>query len=418
MITDVAWREIDSPVNTVDSKSLFNLPLGRDGKSAAYFCGHSLGPAPKAAAGFVAQELLRWAELGVNGHFVGAVPWVDVTAPLIAPLAQLAGAQPDEVVVMNALTVNLHLLLTSFLQPRGRRNRVLISKSAFPSDRLAIVSQLRLRGLDPAACLLEVDAAPIRGRTLADAVVETIDQEGERLALAWVEAVDFCSGEVVDIERVAQAAHRVGALAGFDLAHAIGNIPLALDRAEADFAVWCSYKYLNAGPGAIGGCYVNRRFHGDDSLPRLSGWWGLDPASRFRFDPSRLCSAKSAAAWQLSNPPVLEAAVLRASMEIFARHSMIDLRARSLELTAAARSAIDSIGAKHLQVITPAEASRRASQLSLRIPGRASELVNALQGHDVVCDARGEDILRLSLAPLYNNEDDIAEMVKALEAVL
>ena len=398
------------------TRALFSLPTAANGNTAAYLCGHSLGPAPLAASALVMGELARWSALGVRGHFEGPLPWVEVTAPLLAPLARLIGTGSDSVAVMNGLSVNLHLMLISFLQPRGERRCVLISRSSFPSDRLALVSQLRLHGLDPQACLLEAGPDAAAGLSQTDALVAAIEQAGQRLALVWVEAVDYCSGEVVDVARVCAAARRVGARVGFDLAHAIGNIPLALDAADADFAVWCSYKYLNGGPGAIGGCYVNRRFHGDDTLPRLAGWWGVDPAQRFRFEHGSPAAA-NASAWQLSNPPVLEAAALRAALALFDRCSLQSLRARSLALAAHARAALQSLG-RRIEILTPAAPARHASQISLALPGRAHAIEQALLSHDVVCDARGPDILRFSLAALYNNEDDVAALLRALELSL
>jgi len=398
----------------------FCRPLAADGRPLSYLCGHSLGLAPRAAAERVAHEMHRWATLGVRGHFEAAdrgdTPWALASEPLRAPLARLVGASVGEVVAMNSLSVNLHLLLLSFFRPQGARSRVLLGRNAFPSDRLALESQCRLHGLDPAVCLVEAQAT--EGVSMTDAVLRELHRHGERVALVWLDAVDYTTGEVVDIGRVARAAQAAGARVGFDLAHAIGNLPLALSEDGVDFAVWCGYKYLNGGPGGLGGAYVHRRFHDDSQLQRLEGWWGQAASSRFAWGQQPREREAGAGAWQLSNPPVLAAAALAASLELFDRFPASTWRARSLALTALARDSIEALDRPPLRILTPSEPARRGAQLSLALPGQAVAMEHALLRHGVVCDARGADILRVSFCPLYNDADDVRALAQALEQLL
>ncbi|MEZ5458982.1 MAG: kynureninase [Steroidobacteraceae bacterium] len=397
----------------------FELPRGGDGEPLVYLCGHSLGLMPRAARGLVAGELDDWARLAVEGHHRARRPWIDYADRAREGLAALTGADLHEVVAMNSLTVNLHLMLASFYAPRGQRRRILIEAGAFSSDRHAIAAQIAWHGLDPASELVELVPAPGESTLGTDAIEAAIEQQGERLALVLWPGVQYRTGEAFDCQRVAAAAHRVGAFAGFDHAHAIGNLPLDLHGDAADFAVWCSYKYLNAGPGAIGGAYVAARHAADPARLRLAGWWGHEAATRFRMAPG-FQPERGAAGWALSNPPILSTAPLLASLTLFTAAGMAGLRARSLRLTGVLEALLRTHCGDAIDIVTPPDPARRGAQLSLRCgsPARARQLFMALQAAGVVGDLREPDILRLAPAPLYNGCADVWIAVDALRRSL
>ncbi|MGC4028354.1 MAG: kynureninase [Steroidobacteraceae bacterium] len=400
-------------------RARFALPAANDGKPLTYLCGHSLGLMPLAARTLVEEELDDWARLGVNGHHSARRPWIEYAELLQQGLARLTGAGTQEVVAMNALSVNLHLLLASFYRPQGRRRCIVIEAGAFSSDRHAVASVLAWHGLDPAAALIEI--APAAGSDLIgeEALEALLAARGAEMALVLWPGVQYRTGEAFDLARVAAAAHRAGAVCGFDLAHAIGNLPLALHEDDADFAVWCSYKYLNAGPGAIGGAFMHSR-HSRAALPGFAGWWGHDPQTRFRMEPGFMPAA-GAAAWQVSNPPVLSAAPLLASLQIFDEAGIPALRAKSLSLDAFLRRHLAARFGALLQAVTPAAAARHGCQLSLRVragrdAGRA--LFEGLAARGVVADWREPDILRIAPAPLYNTHADVARLLIQLDELL
>ena len=365
----------------------------------------------------MAEVMQKWATQAVEGHFEAPAPWMHYHTLVRESLARLVGAEPVEVTAMNTLTVNLHLLMASFYRPSAERPRVLIEAGAFPSDRHAVESQIRWHGFDPAECLVEVALDEPTG-TLSDAaILDAIAIHGPHLALVLWPGVQYRTGQAFDLAAIAQAARRVGACVGFDLAHAIGNIPLALHDSGADFAVWCHYKYLNAGPGAVAGAFVNARHAYNRTLPRLAGWWGHDPATRFQMAPD-FVPAAGADGWQLSNPPVLALAPLRASLALFDRVGMPALRARSRELTGLLEALVDARLADTLDVLTPREPERRGCQLSLRVragreAGRA--LFEHLCAHGVLGDWREPDVIRISPAPLYNRYSDVLRFVEEVE---
>ncbi len=406
----------------------FALPRNERGEPLVYLCGHSLGLMPLAARELVNEELEEWSRLGVAGHESARRPWVPYHENLSAGLAALTGAQLTEVVAMNSLTVNLHLMLASFYRPTGKRTRILIEAGAFSSDRHAVASQIAWRGLDPEAALIEL--APEAGAdTLPEeAIEERLARHGEEIALVLWPGVQFRTGQAFDLARIARAAHRHGCVAGFDLAHSIGNTPLALHEVDADFAVWCSYKYLNGGPGAIGGCFVHQR-HADaqpctahsGGLPgaRLAGWWGHEERTRFLMEP-QFRAAGGAAGWQISNPPILAAAPLIASLSIFMEAGVERLRAKSLELTGFLEQLVSPL-AGQVQIITPRDSARRGCQLSLRIVGaaaRGTRVFEALSALGVVCDWRAPDIIRVAPVPLYNRCEEVWQFARALGEVL
>ena len=390
-------------------RARFALPRAADGRPLLYLCGHSLGLAPIAARAMVEAEIADWERLGVLGHEHAASPWIGYAEQLQPLLAQLAGAQPHEVVAMNSLTVNLHLLLASFYRPSARRRAILIEAGAFSSDRHVVASQIDWHGFDPAHELIELAPRPGEELIRIEDVEARIATEGARLALVLWPGVQYRTGQLFDLRRITRAAHAAGCMVGFDLAHSIGNVPLALHADDADFAVWCSYKYLNAGPGALGGAFVHERHGTGSELPRLSGWWGHDPDTRFQMRPQFL-AARGAAAWALSNPPIFSAAPLLAALPMFAEVGMPALRRKSIALTAYLASLLSELAGGQLTIITPADPAQRGSQLSVRIAGGAAtgrELFQGLSARGVVCDWREPDIIRIAPVPLYNSFEDV-----------
>lgn len=387
----------------------FAIPRGADGRPLLYFCGHSLGLAPIAARAMIEADIADWERLGVLGHEHARSAWIGYAEQLQQPLAGLAGARPHEVVAMNSLSVNLHLLLASFYRPSGRRRAILIEAGAFSSDRHAVASQIGWHGFDPERELIELSSRQGEDLIRIEDIEACIAAEGSRLALVVWPGVQYRTGQLFDLRRIAQAAHAADCIVGFDLAHAIGNVPLSLHADDADFAVWCSYKYLNAGPGALGGAFVHERHLQGAELPRLTGWWGHDPGTRFEMRPG-FVAARGAAAWALSNPPIFSAAPLRASLPLFAEAGMPALRRKSLALTACLESLITELAAGHLTIITPADPAQRGSQLSLRIRNgaeRGLEVFEALSARGVVCDWRDPDIIRVAPVPLYNSFEEV-----------
>jgi kynureninase len=405
-------------------RARFALPRDERGEPLVYLCGHSLGLLPLAARELVNEELEEWARLAVRAHEHGRRPWVPYHENLTAGLAALTGARPDEVVAMNSLTVNLHLMLASFYRPEGGRTRILIEAGAFASDRHAVASQIAWRGLDPETQLLELAPAAGESTVPEEAIEACLARYSAEIALVLWPGVQFRTGQAFDIARIARAAHAAGSIAGFDLAHSIGNTTLALHAAEADFAVWCSYKYLNGGPGAIGGCFVHQR-HSEaqprtrhsGALPgaRLAGWWGLDPPTRFLMEP-QFHAAPGAAAWQVSNPPILAAAPLIASLSIFMQAGMEALRAKSVALTNFLEELLQPL-APAVQILTPHDPARRGCQLSLRLAAgehRGRQVFDALGARGMVCDWRSPDIIRVAPVPLYNSFEDAWRFARAL----
>jgi len=393
----------------------FALPRGRQNEPLVYLCGHSLGLMPLGARGLVMEELDDWAKLGVLGHEHAHRPWIPYHDNLRDGLASLTGARAGEVVAMSSLTVNLHLLLAAFYRPSGDRRRILIEAGAFSSDRHAVASQMLWRGLDPREALIEL--APAAGADIVaeESIEAYLEEHGSTVALVLWPGVQYRTGQAFDLGRIARAAHRAGCVAGFDLAHSIGNVPHALHDIEADFAVWCSYKYLNAGPGAIGGCFVHERHE----RPHLAGWWGHEAATRFRMGPE-FHAAPGAAGWQISNPPILSAAPLIAALAVFREAGLQRLRQKSLALTGYLEWLLDRL-APEVQLITPRAPDSRGCQLSIRVigpSGRGRRVFDALTAAGVIGDWREPDTIRLAPVPLYNGFTDVFRGAEALAQAL
>ncbi|CAE6749303.1 kynureninase [Xanthomonas arboricola pv. fragariae] len=386
------------------------------GQDQTYFVGNSLGLQPRGARAMVAEVLDQWGALAVEGHFTGPTQWLTYHQLVRDGLARVVGAQPGEVVAMNTLSVNLHLMMASFYRPTPERGAILIEAGAFPSDRHAVESQLRLHGLDPATQLIEVEADQPNGTVSMAAIADAIARHGPRLALVLWPGIQYRTGQAFELGEIARLARAQGAMVGFDLAHAVGNIALTLHDDGADFAVWCHYKYLNAGPGAVGGCFVHAR-HANSDLPRMAGWWGHEQQSRFRMEP-QFVPSPGAEGWQLSNPPVLALAPLRASLELFDQAGMPALRAKSEQLTGHLEQLIHARVPQVLQIVTPAEPAQRGCQLSLRVAGGRAQgrsLFEYLQSVGVLGDWREPDVIRIAPVPLYNRFSDLHRLVEQVE---
>lgn len=380
-----------------------------------YLCGNSLGLQPRAARQALLDELDAWAQLAVEAHFQGKHPWMPYHGEVRGNLAELVGAQPAEVVAMNSLTVNLHLMMASFYRPTAERSAILIEKNPFPSDRYAVESQIRMHGFDPATALIELDGDEANG-CISDAAVEcALDAHGSRIALVLLPGVQYRSGQVFDLKRITALAQRHGCSVGFDLAHSVGNVPVDLHDSGCDFAVWCSYKYLNSGPGAVAGCFVHER-HAQTTRPRLAGWWGHDQATRFRMGPD-FSPTPGADGWQLSNPPIFALAPLRVSLEVFHRAGLARLREKSLALTGYLAWLVETQLSNILEIVTPREPQRRGCQLSLRVKGgrdAGRALFEYLGVNGIVGDWREPDTIRVAPTPLYNRHIDCLHFAKAV----
>ena len=387
-------------------RELFHVPP-YDGAypELAYFAGNSLGLQPKATRDELLADVDAWARLGVEGHLEADRPWLPYHALLTEPAARLVGALPSETVVMNSLTVNLHLLLVSFYRPGGRRTKIVIEDAAFPSDSYAVRSQVRFHGLDPDVHVVRLEPRPGEDTLRTEDLVFD-----DTVALVLLGGVNYLTGELMDIPAITAAGHAAGAVVGWDLAHAAGNVPLQLHDWDVDFAAWCSYKYLNAGPGALGGVFVHSRHHGTD-LPRFEGWWSTEEATRFEMTPVSRPPA-SVEAWQVSNPPIFAMGPVRTSLELFDTIGMPSLRDRSIRLTGYLESLLSGTA---LDVITPRDPSKRGAQLSLRVPDGARKLSARLRDeYGVIADAREPDVIRLAPVPLYSTYHDCWRAATAL----
>ncbi len=410
--------QLDAEDALASYRELFVFPQ-RSGHDVAYFCGNSLGLQPTTTETLVREELDDWRRYGVEGHFQSRRPWYSYHRWFAEPLARLVGARPHEVVAMNTLTVNLHLMMTSFYRPTAQRHAILLAGGEFPSDRYAIESQIRLHGLDPATSMIEI--APRQGESTltTEDILEAIRTRGHETALVLFSGVHFYTGQFFDIAAITRAAHEAGALAGFDLAHAIGNVELCLHDWDADFAVWCSYKYLNAGPGAVAGLYVHERYADRADLPRLAGWWGNDEATRFSmahsFDPSY-----GADGWQLSNAQVLPLALLMSSLEIFDRAGMGRISAKRDQLTGFLQQLLhEVIGDRDwIRIITPSDPQQRGAQLSVHFDRHGRDIFEALIAHGVIVDWRTPSVIRMAPAPLYTSFADVVRLATTLETIL
>jgi kynureninase len=408
--------EMDARDPLAQFRHQFHIPPGPDGGPSIYLCGHSLGLQPKRARKYLEEELEDWAKLGVEAHFRGRHPWMPYHRLLTENMAAIIGAKPVEVVVMNSLTVNLHLMMVSFYRPTPQRHKIVVETGAFPSDQYAFSSQIRFHGFDPATSLIELTPRPGEATIRAEDIHALLEREGHGIALVLLGGVNYATGQLFDMEGITRAGQAQGCVVGFDLAHAAGNVPLRLHEWEVDFAVWCNYKYLNGGPGCVGGCFVHERHARAFDLPRFTGWWGHDQESRFLMGP-QFHPMAGAEGWQLSNPSIMSMAPLRASLEIFAEAGMQQLRHKSEPLTGYLEFLLDRHGGGDFTV-TPREPQHRGAQLSIRIHKSGRSICNRLVEQGIFCDWREPDILRVAPVPLYNTYRDVHRFVECFFAAL
>ena len=402
-------------------RSEFSIPQRENGEEEIYFAGNSLGLMPRRARAYVEEELEKWARLAVHAHFSGPNPWMPYHELLAPATARLVGALPSEVVTMNSLTANLHLMLASFYRPTRERFKVVIENHAFPSDDYAVASHVASRGFDPASAVVRIGppAGAARPTIAADEIADLLSREGSAVAVVLLPGVQYYTGQAFDVEAITRLAHERGCVAGFDLAHAVGNVPLALHAWDVDFAVWCNYKYVNGGPGSVGGCFVHERHGSNAALPRLAGWWGHDKATRFRMGPG-FVPIPGAEGWQLSNPPILSLAAIRAALEIFDEAGGIrPLREKSVLLTGYLEWLLRRELADSVEIFTPEDPERRGCQLSLRVRSDDGKRVfRRIEASGVTCDWREPDVIRVAPVPLYNAFAEARRFVEILREAI
>ena len=409
--------EMDARDPLASFRNQFHIPPAPAGSPSVYLCGHSLGLQPRRAKEYIEQELDDWAKLGVEAHFHGRNPWMPYHRLLSENMAGVVGAQPGEVVVMNSLTANLHLMMVSFYRPTPERHKIVIEVGAFPSDRYAVDSQIRFHGFDPAQSLIELKPRAGEATIRQEDIESLIEREGTSVALFMLGGVNYATGQLFDMPAITRVGHAQGCTVAFDLAHAAGNVPVKLHDWDVDFAVWCTYKYLNGGPGCVGGCFVHQRHAQAWDLPRFAGWWGHDQETRFKMGPGFQPMA-GAEGWQLSNPPIMALAPLRASLEIFANAGIGQLRKKSISLTGYLEFLLDQARSDRCVVITPCEPEQRGAQLSIRIARNGRAVLDRLIGEGIICDWREPDIVRVAPVPLYNTYSDVHRFVQRFSAAL
>jgi kynureninase len=409
-------RQLDAEDPLRDFREKFSLPHAENDEPVIYFAGNSLGLMPKSARQIVDEELDNWARLGVDAHHATGTPWYSYHEALREPMARLVGAKPVEVICMNSLTVNLHLMMATFYRPTRSRFKILMEEPAFPSDTYAIKTQMIHHGLDPKNALLLARPRKAEFTVRTEDILEVIEKNSDQLAAVMLGAVNFFTGQLLDIEKITAAAQKKGIAVGFDLAHAAGNVPLSLHEWNVDFAVWCSYKYMNAGPGAVAGAYVHERHATNTNLPRFAGWFGNDPNTRFRLHlEPEFVPVASADGWQISNPPILSMAPLRASLAIFDEAGGMEaLRAKSVRLTGYLEFLIEQIGSKKFAIMTPADPSARGAQLSIQAHEHPKQLHEELIAAGVKCDFREPNVIRVAPTPLYNTFHEVWKFAQIL----
>jgi kynureninase len=384
-----------------------------NGADAIYFCGNSLGLQPKATADLLNKELSDWANFAVEGHFKAQRPWFSYHHIFSERLAKVVGAKKEEVVAANTLTVNLHLLMLSFYRPQGGRYKIIMEAGAFPSDQYAVETQVQLHGYEAADAIIEIE--PKHGSHIIEEedIVAAIRTAGDTLALVMIGGVNYYTGQWFDLQRITAAAHEVGAYAGYDLAHAVGNLPMQLHNWDVDFACWCSYKYLNSGPGAVGGIFVHERHGNDPQCFRLGGWWGNDESTRFKMEKG-FHPQKGAAGWQMSNAPVMNMVAHNASLDVFEQAAMSKLREKSLKLTAYLEFLLKQLANLSFTIITPSDPSRRGCQLSLLFKENGKAVFNHIAQTGIIADWREPNVIRVAPTPMYNSFEDCYKLFDAL----
>ena len=411
-------KELDSTDSLSVFQSQFHFPQ-RDGKDCIYLCGNSLGLQPKTTSDFVNEELKNWQERGVEGHFTGNRPWVSYHKNSKSSLAKIVGAGEHEVVAMNNLTTNLHLALVSFYQPKGKRSKILIERGAFPSDFYAVYSRIENSGFDPKENLIELEPSDGSDYLGTEEIIQKITEIGDELVLVMFPGIQYYTGQFFDIQAITEAAHSIGAKAGFDLAHAVGNVPLQLHDHEVDFAVWCTYKYLNSGPGGVGGLFIHECHVKNIELSRLSGWWGHDADGRFKMD-NQINPIPSVDGWQLSNVNILSHASHLASLKLFDEAGIENLRAKSLKLTSFMEELIQhsEVLKDRVKIITPSNPGERGAQLSIYLLNHGKSVFEYLIDRGVILDWREPNVIRVAPVPMYNSFRDVLNFVSILEVAI
>lgn len=410
-------KQQDSQDQLATYRHRFHIPKDNNGNDLIYFCGNSLGLQPKSTKNYIDQELKDWADLGVEGHLEAKNPWLPYHEFLTPAMAQLVGAKPIEVVVMNTLTANLHFMMVSFYKPAHKRYKILIEGDAFPSDKYAVESQIRHHGYDDKDGLIIWKARA--GETLPryEDLEAILEQQGHEIALIMIGAVNYYTGQFFDLKRITDLAHKYGCMVGFDCAHGAGNVQLNLHDSGADFAVWCSYKYLNSGPGSLSGCFVHERHAHDKNLNRFVGWWSHNKETRFNMR-DEFDVLPGAEGWQLSNPPILSMAAIKSSLSIFEEVGIEKLSQKSRKLTAYLEFLIHHLNDHNISVITPKNPSERGCQLSIQIRSANKTLHKKLTKAGVISDWREPDVIRVAPVPLYNSFEDVFKMVQLLKTLL
>jgi kynureninase len=413
-------KKLDKQDTIAHMRDEFHIPKQDNGEDEIYLCGNSLGLQPKKTAEYLNYELSQWQKLGVKGHFSGDFPWMPYHEFLADETAKLVGAKPSEVVSMNSLTANLHFMMVSFYQPKGNRNKILIEEHAFPSDHYAVESQIKFHGLNPDESMLLAKPRNGEDTIRTEDIMSIIESQGEDIALVMLPGVQYYTGEVFDMQAITQAAHAKGCKVGFDLAHAAGNISMQLNLWGVDFAAWCSYKYLNSGPGSVAGCFVHEKHHSNKDLPRFAGWWGHDKETRFEME-NTFIPMQSTEAWQLSNPPILSLAAIRASLDTVKQAGGIKvLRNKSIQLTAYMRDCLEQELNDKIDIITPKSSKYSGAQLSIIVKGDVDgkSVFDSIEKKGVTCDFRHPNVIRVAPVPLYNSYKDAYEFVKLLKEAL
>jgi len=407
-------NELDQQDELSNFRTKFYIPKDKDGNELIYLCGNSLGLQPKSTRDYINQELEDWKNLGVEGHLHAKHPWMPYHEFLTDKMARVVGALPSEVVVMNSLTANLHLMMVSFYKPTKDRFKILIEYSPFPSDIYAVKSQIEFHGYDPETALIQMQPKPGTDIVGIEQYQEIIEEQGDSIALVMIGGVNYYTGQLYPMKSMTKLAHEKGIKVGFDLAHAAGNIKMDLHDVGCDFAIWCSYKYLNSGPGSLSGCFVHER-HGEKFTgPRFAGWWGQNKATRFQMGPE-FHPIPGAEGWQLSNPPILSMAAIMASLDIFDEASMDKLTAKSRKLTAYTEFLINEIQSENILLITPSDPDQRGCQLSLRVLGSDKSLFEKITNAGVIADWREPDVIRIAPTPLYNSFKDVFHFSEILK---
>ncbi len=419
-------RQLDAQDNLNHMCHEFHIPKQANGEDEIYFCGNSLGLQPKRTQEYLNYELSQWQKLGVKGHFSGDFPWMPYHEFLSEESAKLVGAKTSEVVCMNSLTANLHFMMVSFYHPTKARNKILIEDHAFPSDHYAVESQIRYHGFDPKDSMLLAKPRDGEDTLRTEDLLALIEKHGEEIALVMLPGVQYYTGQVLDMQAITEAGHAKGCKVGFDLAHAAGNIPMQLHNWDVDFAAWCSYKYLNSGPGSVAGCFIHEKHHSSElylnnKLPRFAGWWGHDKESRFRME-NHFMPIESVESWQLSNPPILSLAAIRASLDTIKQAGGIEvLRAKTIKLTGYLRQLLEQELAQDINILTPKETQASGCQLSLVVDlhGLDSKTVfDRIEAAGVTCDFRHPNVIRVAPVPLYNSFEDCYKFVAILKSSL